>query len=155
MEHRWGERVSVRLTVELSCGASAPVAGLLENVSSSGAFVRTPGCRLRRGAVEVTLVRGGTDSKSVVRLPAYIVREGDAGVGIEWCEFAPRAVRELIARNRRAGARARLPTSKRRSRRESNTVIDSLARSVTQPDAAAAACVPAGAAFGRELGAAR
>ncbi|HJS92476.1 MAG TPA: PilZ domain-containing protein [Steroidobacteraceae bacterium] len=153
MEHRWGERVSVRLTVELSCGAAAPVAGLLENVSSSGAFVRTHGCRLPRGAVEVALVRGGTDSKSLVRLPAYIVRENDVGVGIEWCEFAPRAVRELMARGRRSGARtrARASVSKRRPARESNTAL----AAVAQPAAIGASTAAVSASFGTELGALR
>lgn len=55
MEHRWGERVAVRMTVELSCGSSPPVAGTLENVSSSGAFVRTQGHGPPRGPVEVLL----------------------------------------------------------------------------------------------------
>lgn len=153
MEHRWGERVSVRLTVELSCGAAAPVTGLLENVSSSGAFVRTHGCRLPRGAVEVALVTGGTDRKSRVRLPAYIVRESDLGVGIEWCEFAPRAVRELMARGRRAGARSRVraSASKRRPARESNTAMVAVA----QPAALAASTVTVSASFATELGAAR
>lgn len=153
MEHRWGERVSVRLTVELSCGAAAPVTGLLENVSSSGAFVRTHGCRLPRGAVEVALVMGGTDSKSLLRLPAYIVRESDVGVGIEWCEFAPRAVRELMARGRRAGARtrARASVSKRRPAREPDTAMAALG----QPAAVGASAVAVSGAFGTELGAAR
>lgn len=131
MEHRWGERVLVHLTVELSCGAAAPVVGLLDNVSSSGAFVRTAG-RLPRGPVEVALVRTGTGRDSFARLPAYIVRESELGVGIEWCEFAPRAVRELMGGGRSTAARTR----RRRVRRaphESNLTLAPLAPSAAEP----------------------
>ena len=110
MEHRWGERVAVRLTVELSCGSSAPIAGALENVSASGAFVRTRGPRPPRGPVQVLLSGCGSGRRRAARLGAYIVRETDSGVGIEWSEFAPAAIRELIVRDRRTGrlrARAR------------------------------------------------
>lgn len=108
MEHRWGERVVARETVQLACGSSPPVAGLLENVSSSGAFVRTSGRGPPRGPVEVILQDGGLGRTHSVRLPAYVVRETAAGVGIEWCEFAPRPIRELMSRDRRAaGSRAR------------------------------------------------
>ncbi|MGH8328507.1 MAG: PilZ domain-containing protein [Steroidobacteraceae bacterium] len=104
MEHRWGERVAVSLTVELSSGASPPVAGWLENVSSSGAFVRTESRGPPRGPIEVILPQSGPDRGRPVRLAAYVVRETDAGVGIEWREFAPRPVRELVISDRRAGS---------------------------------------------------
>jgi PilZ domain len=127
MEHRWGERVPVHLTVELSRGAAAPVVGLLDNVSSSGAFVRTEG-RLPRGAVEVALVRTATGRDSFPRLPAYIVRESELGVGIEWCEFAPRAVRELMDRGRSTAVRTRRRhVSARRGPNESNMTLQPLA----------------------------
>jgi hypothetical protein len=130
MEHRWGERVALRQTVELFFGASPPVVGSLENVSSSGAFVRTAGRRPPRGPVEVILGARAQEERSVrrqsPRLPAYVVRETDSGVGIEWCEFAPRVVRELIVRGRRGGgdrARARAQRSSRHSPREPNTAM--------------------------------
>ena len=106
MEHRWGERIAVSLTVELSCAGSPPVAGSLENVSSSGAFVRTESRGPPRGPVAVILAQRGAGRGRSVRIAAYVVRESDVGVGIEWCEFAPRAVRELVAGAERARARA-------------------------------------------------
>jgi hypothetical protein len=135
MEHRWGERVIAHLTVELSCGAAAPVVGLLDNVSSSGAFVRTQS-RLPRGAVEVALVRPGAGRESLARLPAYIVRESELGVGIEWCEFAPRAVRELMGRGPSTAARTRprrVPA--RRTPQESNLTLSHPAPSASEPSA--------------------
>ncbi|MFZ0549182.1 MAG: PilZ domain-containing protein, partial [Steroidobacteraceae bacterium] len=99
MEHRWGERFAVRMSVELSSGSSSPVAGCLEDVSASGAFVRTAGRGPPRGPVTVFLRQDGA-----LRLAAYVVRETESGVGIEWCRFAPRAVRELMTAGQGAGA---------------------------------------------------
>ncbi len=138
MEHRWGERVAVRQTVELACGSSPPVAGMLENVSSSGAFVRTQGKGPPRGPVEVILQQGVSGRRPSARLPAYVVRETANGVGIEWCEFAPRAIRELIFRDRRAGGirtRARAQRSARYSPRGLNTAMQPSTHSVAEPDA--------------------
>src|SRR5512146_1220387 len=136
MEHRWGERVAVRETVELACGSSPPVAGLLENVSSSGAFVRTHGHGPPRGPVEVILQDGRFGRRHSVRLPAYVVRETATGVGIEWCEFAPRVIRELIIRDRRGGglrARARAQRSARQSPPGPNTAMQPRAQSAAEP----------------------
>ena len=136
MEHRWGERVLVQVTVELSCGTAAPIVGLLDNVSSSGAFVRTAGRRLPRGPVEVALVRTGTGRDSFARLPAYIVRESELGVGIEWCVFAPRAVRELMGRGGSTAARmGRRRVPARRAPNESNMTLQPLAPSASEPAA--------------------
>lgn len=137
MEHRWGERVAVQMTVELSCGASPPVTGSLENVSSSGAFVRTEGRRPPRGPIEVIL--GGRS------LPAYVVRETARGVGIEWCEFAPRMVRELMTGDKRARgsrARARALRAPRHSLDNPNTELQSLEQSSTAPAAVDAGTLP-------------
>jgi hypothetical protein len=102
MEHRWGERVAVSLSVELSWGSAPPVAGSLENVSASGAFVRTHGRGPPRGPVEVAFPQLGLPRGRAVRLQAFVVRETAAGVGIEWRELAPRPVREIIFRGRRS-----------------------------------------------------
>ena len=160
MEHRWGERVFVHVTVELSCGALPPVAGLLQNVSSSGAFVRTQGARPPRGPVEITLLRAIEERRSSMRLPAYIVRESETGVGIEWCEFAPRVVRELMSRERRAkraGARtrARTPPSVRRAARKSNPVIGPRAQSAAEPATIGAGTLTVALAFDSQVSAAR
>ena len=138
MEHRWGERVTVRMTVELACGSSS-VTGYLENVSSSGAFVRTGGRGPPRGPVEVILQEVATARRNAVRLPAYVVRETEAGVGIEWCEFAPRVVRELLIRDRRTGGGARARARAQRSGgyfpRGPNTAMHTRVQSTAGPDA--------------------
>ena len=145
MEHRWGERVAVQVTVELSCGASPPVTGSLENVSSSGAFVRTEGRRPPRGPVEVVLGGRSSGRGHSVRLPAYVVRETATGVGIEWCEFAPRVVRELMTGAKRAGgsrARARALRATHPSLDNPNTELQSLERSSAAPAAIGTSTLP-------------
>lgn len=138
MEHRWGERVLVRQSVELTCGSAAAVAGSLENVSSSGAFVRTEGRGPPRGPVEVILRSGDSRRRHSERVPAYVVRETASGVGIEWCEFAPRAVRELMIRGQHQGAapaRARALRSDRYLPREPNTATQPREQSAAEPAA--------------------
>ena len=138
MEHRWGERVAVRQTVELAWLSAPPVAGILENVSSSGAFVHTQGRGPPRGPVEVILQDGGSARGNCLRLPAYVVRETQSGVGIEWCEFAPRAVRNLMTRDRRAGgarARARTQRSGGYFPRGPNTATQPREQSAAEPTA--------------------
>jgi hypothetical protein len=139
MEHRWGERFAVRMTVELSSGSAPPVAGSLENVSASGAFVRTEEGGPPRGPVVVILREEISDRVRAARLAAYVVRETESGVGIEWCEFAPRAVRELMMHGRDDSgadqARSRKARTARRPSRESNTVMLPRALSAAEPTA--------------------
>lgn len=138
MEHRWGERFAVRMTVELSSGSSLPVAGSLENVSASGAFVRTEERGPPRGPVVVVLRQEISDRVRSARLAAYVVRETESGVGIEWCQFAPRAIRELMLHGRDAGmdqAKRRKARGARRPSRESNTVMLARALPVTEQSA--------------------
>lgn len=138
MEHRWGERVELRLTVELSSGSLPPVAGSMVNVSSSGAFVRTKGRGPPRGPVEVTFTQPGSERGRRVQLPAYVVRETVTGVGIEWSQFAPRVVRELLVRDRRAGAaraRARALLSNRHSQRGPDSTRQPRAQPAPEPAA--------------------
>ena len=125
MEHRWGERFAVSMTVELSSGSSPPVTGSLENVSASGAFVRIDQRGPPRGPVVVILRQEGSGRTRSVRLAAYVVRETEGGVGIEWCQFAPRAIREIMM-GRGAGAdqpRARKAQTARRPAPEPDTVL--------------------------------
>lgn len=138
MEHRWGERFAVRMIVELSSGSSAPVAGSLENVSASGAFVRTDERGPPRGPVAVILRQADSGRVRAVRLAAYVVRETEGGVGIEWCQFAPRAVRELMIPGRSAGAegaRARKARTARRPAHEPNTVMPPRGQPAIEPAA--------------------
>src|SRR6185437_16233741 len=153
MEHRWGERVAVSVSVELSCGSSPPVAGSLENVSSSGAFVRTVGRGPPRGPIEVILHQPDADRGHSVRIAAYVVRETEVGVGIEWCDFAPRPVRELVAADRRAGAtraRTRALPRTRHFPRGPNTAMQPRTQSPAEPAAIGTNTLPVAASAATE-----
>lgn len=99
MEHRWGERVAVRVPVELSGGCCPALLGSLENLSASGAFIRTRGTVPPRGPVQVRLSpRPSPSRRHPARVPGYIVRQTEDGIGVEWRQFAPPLVRELMSR---------------------------------------------------------
>ncbi len=136
MEHRWGERFAVSMTVELSSGSAPPVTGSLENVSASGAFVRMVERGPPRGPVVVSLRWQGSGRTRPVRLAAYVVRETEGGVGIEWCEFAPRAVREILLHGADRAV-VRKARAARRPLQESDTVMPPRA----QPPAAAPSAI--------------
>ena len=137
MEHRWGERFAVRMTVELSSGSAPPVSGSLENLSASGAFVRMDERGPPRGPIVVILRHQAAEGVRSARLAAYVVRESATGVGIEWCQFAPRAIRALLM-GRDAGADragARKARTARRPSREPDTAMPSRAQLTAGPAA--------------------
>src|SRR5512144_979769 len=93
MEHRWGNRIIVDLPVWLSgCGVAGP--GVLRNLSTSGALVETP-----LPLATLTMVRvqvpGNRELPSATAW-GFIVREGDEGFGMEWCDAAPLPVTNYI-----------------------------------------------------------
>jgi hypothetical protein len=106
MEHRWGERRPSNKPVYLRTRGGVAAKGCVRDVSISGAFVVTPlpvplfsyvsvyfhgpyGLRHMNSAAEGQVVRSLRD-----------------GFAIEWCEFAPQAVRALMAPELPAPARA-------------------------------------------------
>lgn len=96
MEHRWGERVGVDIPVRLTVRPFSVKSGRLTNLSLSGAFIK--------GGVEVRVL---SRIQVVIEVPsrvkhatpivsAYVARKFKDGIGVEWCEFAPQAVVDLI-----------------------------------------------------------
>jgi hypothetical protein len=88
MEHRWGERISVRADVRLHC-AKWDAAGHLKDASLSGAFIHTRLLVPAWSQIELEL--------SGERIAAFVVRVTSDGLGIEWSEFAPRVIRDLLS----------------------------------------------------------
>jgi len=87
MEHRCGERVTLRAPVRIQ-RAGWYTSGMLVNASLSGAFVRT---RLQApilSLVEIELFQA--------HVPAYVVRVNSRGLALEWFEFAPAGVARLL-----------------------------------------------------------
>ena len=87
MEHRWGERIPVRASVRVHC-AKWDAAGQIRDASLSGAFVHT--------RLQVTPWTHVELELSGARIAAFVVRVAADGLGVEWSEFAPRPVRDLL-----------------------------------------------------------
>jgi hypothetical protein len=96
MEHRWGQRIPVKLPVRLVTESGEPVIGETENISISGALIQTArSVRLfSRLQVEVVLPREYGNRPELVA--AHVTRKIRDGAAIEWCDFAPHAVRALL-----------------------------------------------------------
>jgi hypothetical protein len=95
MDNRLGERVPISLVIRLvSTRPRSIVVGLLKNLSRSGALIVN--CDLQLfSLIHVVLQshQGSNDEESVA---AYVTRACDDGIGVEWCEFAPFAVADLL-----------------------------------------------------------
>ncbi len=95
VEHRWGERVRVSIPVQLNAPALAGVDGCMENLSLSGALMKAD-CDLRLHLlIEVHIAQPATSQRTAV-VKAYVSRKLARGVGIEWCQFAPPIVKDLL-----------------------------------------------------------
>jgi hypothetical protein len=107
MEHRWGKRLAVDIPVRLSLPLLSAKRGRLTNVSLSGGFITTPVdvrilCRML-----VAFDSPWGSQHDAITVPAYVARRDEHGVGVEWCEFAPAIVAELV----KNATRGRLPFS--------------------------------------------
>jgi PilZ domain-containing protein len=92
MEHRCGFRrtATAQVLVRTPDGISAKAE--LRNISASGALLRTP---LPAPLYALVSVRfpGRIDAHWI---EAHVVRQADDGLAIEWTEFSPDVVREVL-----------------------------------------------------------
>lgn len=94
MEHRWGERITINVQVLVESASKSRFRGTAANVSSSGLFVRSVLAPAVGGAVFVEL--DDPRLRRTHRVPAHVVRQTEAGIGLEWDEFAPRPIGKLL-----------------------------------------------------------
>ena len=96
MEHRWGERVRVDFPVRVIAHRFSVRDGRLADLSVSGALVKAEfeARLLSRIQVAIDLPLWSKHESPIVE--AYVARRHKHEFGIEWCEFAPRAVSELL-----------------------------------------------------------
>jgi hypothetical protein len=88
MDNRLGERLAIQLAVRLASARSSRTSiGRLRNLSRSGALIS--GCELQLYSLIDVVLREAT-------IAAYVTRVEDDGAGVEWCEFAPPTVTELL-----------------------------------------------------------
>src|SRR5882672_8126522 len=96
MEHRWGHRREISRAVHLGTRSGVAARGRITNVSISGAFVVSPLPLSLFSYVEVQFTAMVNGKRATMAVEGQVVRKEGAGFGIEWCEFAPEAVRALV-----------------------------------------------------------
>jgi hypothetical protein len=92
---RWSRRIAVDIPVQVAADGSPRIHGYLKNLSLSGALVTTDHALRLHAYIEITIELPET-GHSEVRVMARVTRNLEDGVGVEWCEFAPSAITDLL-----------------------------------------------------------
>ena len=99
MEHRWGRRLTSHIPVRLRClqspDSGCRCLGRLEEVSASGALIRTELgiCPAAAIAIETLSPALGLQQRE---LPASVVRASPGELAVEWMEFASTGVSAVM-----------------------------------------------------------
>jgi hypothetical protein len=96
MEHRWGERVGVDFAVRVTALRFSVREGRLSDLSVSGALLKADLEARVLSRIQIALVLPLWLKHEPPVVEAYVARKHRDEFGIEWCEFAPRAVSELL-----------------------------------------------------------
>jgi hypothetical protein len=97
LEHRWGARVPVNIPVHVSVSAAtvSEANGCMKNLSLSGALMQSD-CDLRLHALIEVRIELPPPSPRAAVVKAHVSRKFKECVAIEWCEFAPNIVKDLL-----------------------------------------------------------
>jgi hypothetical protein len=95
LEHRWGERVRVNIPVHVSAAALSRADACMKNLSLSGALMKSD-CDLRLHTLIEVRIELPPPSPHAAVVRAHVSRKLKEAVGIEWCEFAPNIVKDLL-----------------------------------------------------------
>jgi len=106
MEHRWGRRIAAKIPIRLIPEVGEPVIGETENISFSGALVQTARSVRLWAHLQVEVILPCELGGGPERVAAHVTRKIRDGAAIEWCDFAPYAVRALLLALDPLGARA-------------------------------------------------
>jgi glucosamine 6-phosphate synthetase-like amidotransferase/phosphosugar isomerase protein len=93
--NRWGQRIAVDIPVQVAAHASPAIHGHLKNVSLSGALMEADHELRLHAYIEINIKLTKT-GRSAIRVMARVTRKLKDAVGVEWCEFAPNAVKDLL-----------------------------------------------------------
>jgi hypothetical protein len=96
LEHRWGERVKVNIPVRVEAGAALPGAnGYMRNLSLSGALMKSDFDLRLNTLIEVSIALPPPSMCTGV-IKAVVSRKLKDAVGIEWYEFGPNIIKDLL-----------------------------------------------------------
>jgi hypothetical protein len=96
MERRWGNRVQLDERVRITRDGAVIGFATLHEASISGAFVRTPLLVRNLARIELELAPSGARKDPQRCAEAFVVRQCPDGFGVEWCEFGPPTIVELL-----------------------------------------------------------
>jgi hypothetical protein len=94
-ETRWGDRVRVNIPVQVSVNLVAGADGCMKNLSLSGALVKADVDFGLKSLIKVS-IKTPSPSRRAAAITACISRKAKEGVGVEWCEFAPSVIKDLL-----------------------------------------------------------
>ena len=94
-ERRWGERVRVDLPGHVQEEGRVEVPGYIKNLSLSGALLKSRHDLHLSALIGVRIERPSPSTDSCV-LRARVSRKPAHGIGIEWCEFEPDVVKDML-----------------------------------------------------------
>jgi hypothetical protein len=96
LEHRWGERHEVNFPVRVESGGPLESGkGFVRNLSLSGAFVKSDCDWQLNTLVEIGIQLPPPSTRTTI-LRAIVSRKLKDGVGLEWYEFAPKIIKDLL-----------------------------------------------------------
>jgi hypothetical protein len=87
--------MAVDIPVHVATDGLPPIRGHLKNLSLSGALVTTDQVLPLHAYLEISIETLGTGQGAKI-IMARVMRNLEGGVGVEWCEFAPIAVTDLM-----------------------------------------------------------
>lgn len=96
MEHRWGQRVAVDVAVRIAARRYKVRAARLVDLSVSGAYIKVAADLRLLSRVQVAIALPHRFAHPTPVVPAYVARKYRDGVGVEWCDLAPKPVVELL-----------------------------------------------------------
>jgi len=95
-ERRWGPRIQVDLPVRLSLDAGRVETGRMRNLSISGALIECAAELPTFTPLRVEVLGASETIHERIELGARVVRAEHPCLGIEWREFEPQALVDLI-----------------------------------------------------------
>jgi PilZ domain len=94
-DSRWGDRVRVDIPVQISVNALTDADASLKNLSLSGALVKADVDLGLHALIQVN-IKMPSPSQQAAKITAFVSRKTKGGAGVEWCEFAPSVVKDLL-----------------------------------------------------------
>jgi hypothetical protein len=94
-EHRWGARIRVNIPVRIAPPSETAIDGRMRNLSLSGALVTTTLGSPLNSRIAVTLTLPSPFQGDAI-IEAHVTRRHNGDVGVEWCQFAPAVVKDLL-----------------------------------------------------------